>query len=88
MTQPGRITLHQSLAGAALAAGGYIGFFQLNDWLFHSIQVSEHISWIFLSCPCPEKLSSSAGAAKRDVSMAARQTSTAPWVRLGHIISF
>lgn len=48
MTQPGRITFNQSLAGAAIAAGGYIGFFQLNDWLFQSAQVSDHISWVFL----------------------------------------
>jgi hypothetical protein len=48
MTQPRRITFNQSVAGAVLTAGGYIGFFQLNDWLFQSIQVSEHINWIFL----------------------------------------
>ncbi len=45
--RPG-LTFGQAAAGAAVSALAYMFFYELNDWLFKQVQVSSHISWVFL----------------------------------------
>ncbi len=43
-----RLTPGQALAGVAVSALGYALFYEVNDWLFSQVKVSNHVSWIFL----------------------------------------
>lgn len=38
----------EAMAGAFVTALAYVFFFELNDWLFSQVKVSDNISWVFL----------------------------------------
>lgn len=42
------LTPGQAVAGAVVSALAYVLFYELNDWLFEQVKISNHISWIFL----------------------------------------
>lgn len=42
------LTAGQAVAGAVASALAYVLFYELNDWLFDQIKISNYISWIFL----------------------------------------
>lgn len=43
-----KLSVGEAAAGAIVTALAYVFFFELNDWLFSHVKVSENISWIFL----------------------------------------
>jgi len=42
------LSASEALAGAFVSALAYVFFFELNDWLFSQVKVTDNISWIFL----------------------------------------
>ncbi len=42
------LSASEVLAGAFVSALAYVFFFELNDWLFSQVKVTDNISWIFL----------------------------------------